>query len=70
MFENLIEINRNKNGDYYFIYSVPEVINHIRPGSKSRNEVIIIGVPQKRLREYLEACFIKATPFVDLEEPV
>lgn len=50
--DNLIEINRNHNGDYYFIFSVPGVVNHIRPGSKARNEVIIVGVPQGKLKDF------------------
>lgn len=52
-FDNLLEINRNQNGDYYFIYSVPNVKNHINPKAKSRDEVIIVGIPQKRLIQYL-----------------
>ena len=52
--DNLICINRNQNGDYYFIFSVNGVVNHIRPGSKSRDEVIIVGVPQKKLVSFLK----------------
>lgn len=51
--ENLLEINRNSNGDYYFIFSVPQVVNHIRPGSKKRDEVLIVGVPKKQLIKFL-----------------
>lgn len=52
--DGLLEINRNHNGDYYFIFKVDGVKNHIRPGSKDRDEVVIVGVPQKRLKEFLE----------------
>ena len=52
-FENLLEINRNQNGDYYFIFSVPDVKNHINSKAKPRNEVVIVGVPQKRLIQFL-----------------
>lgn len=55
-FENLLEINRNQNGDYYFIYSVPNVKNHIKPGTKSRDEVLIVGVPKSKLISYLNSC--------------
>lgn len=47
-------INRNQNGDYYFIFDVPNVKNHINPKAKSRNEIIIVGVPQKRLKDFLK----------------
>lgn len=70
LFSNLVSINWNENGDYYFIYSVPNVVNHIKPGSKSLNELIIVGVPQSRLCEYLNRCVDNLDVFVDLEEPV
>ena len=54
-FDNLIEINRNSNGDYYFIYSVPNVRNHINPKAKNRDEVIIVGVPKTKLVDYLNS---------------
>lgn len=55
-FENLLAINRNANGDYYFIYSVPNVRNNINAKAKGRNEVLIVGVPQKKLISYLRGC--------------
>lgn len=70
MFDNLISINRNDKGDYYFIYSVPNVVNHIKPGSKKRDEVIIVGVPQKRLVEYLNSVVKNHNNFIDLHDPV
>ena len=49
-FENLICINRNANGDYYFIYSVPQVTRGIRGKSKGHvDEVLIVGIPQSQL---------------------
>ena len=55
-FDDLLEINRNKDGNYYFIYSVKGVKNHINPKAKSRNEVIIVGINQKKLVTYLNNC--------------
>lgn len=52
---NLLEINRNKNGDYYFIFSIPNVRNKINTKAKNRNEVLIVGVPQNKLVNFLEA---------------
>ena len=52
-FADLLEINRNKNGDYYFIYQVPNVRNNINTKAKPRQEVLIVGVPQSQLRQYL-----------------
>ena len=54
-FDNLLEINRNKNGDYYFIYKVENVRNTINTKAKPRKEVLIVGVPQTRLTDYLNA---------------
>ena len=54
-FENLLEINRNQNGDYYFIYSVPNVRNNINTKAKARNELLIVGVPKKKLINYLRS---------------
>ena len=45
-----------KDGNYYFIYSVKGVKNHINPKAKSRNEVIIVGINQKQLVTYLNNC--------------
>ena len=54
-FENLLEINRNQNGDYYFIYSVPNVRNNINTKAKARNELLIVGVPKSQLIRYLRS---------------
>ena len=55
-FENLLAINRNANGDYYFLYSVPQVKRGIRGKSKAQvDEVLIIGVPKAKLVNYLRA---------------
>lgn len=51
---NLLEINRNKNGDYYFIFQVPNVRNKINVKAKPRDEVIIVGVPKDDLVDFLE----------------
>ena len=47
MFDNLLEINRNANGDYYFIYSVvaPRSINP--KAKRTANEVLIVGVHKR-----------------------
>ena len=55
-FENLLEINRNQNGDYYFIYSVPNVRNNINTKAKARNELLIVGVPKKKLIKF--TCYL------------
>ena len=55
-FENLLEINRNSNGDYYFIYSV-EAPRNINPSAKRKEqEVLIVGVSQAKLISYLRSC--------------
>ena len=54
---NLIEINRNHNGDYYFIYSIPNVKNYIKTGSKDRSELLVVGIPQSQLINYLKQEF-------------
>ena len=54
-FENLIAINRNANGDYYFIYSVPQVSRGMHGKTKGHvDEVLIVGIPQKDLVNYLQ----------------
>lgn len=54
-FENLLAINRNQNGDYYFLYSVPQVKRGMHGKTKSKvDEVLIIGVPQSKLVQYLQ----------------
>ena len=53
-FENLLAINRNENGDYYFLYAVPNVKRGIRGKSKGQvNEILIVGVPKANLISYL-----------------
>lgn len=53
-FEYLLAINRNENGDYYFLYSVPEVQRGIKGKNRSKvNEVLIVGVPKANLIKYL-----------------
>ena len=52
--DTLLEINRNQNGDYYFIFKVDNVRNTINTKAKPRNEVIIVGVPQKRMISFLK----------------
>ena len=55
-FDNLLEINRNKDGNYYFIYRV-EAPRSINPGAKRKaDEILIVGVPQNKLCSYLNAC--------------
>lgn len=61
---DLIEINRNPNGDYYFIYSIPKVVNHIKPGTQSRDEVLIVGVPKNKLINFLKSEFPGSEFFV------
>lgn len=53
--DNLMEINRNQNGDYYFIFNVPNVRNTINTKAKPRQEVLIVGVPQKKLVMFLRS---------------
>lgn len=50
----LSEINRNKNGDYYFIYEIPKVVNTINQKAKPRDELLIVGVPQNKLIDFLK----------------
>lgn len=50
----LDSINRNKNGDYYIIFRVPKVPRGMHGKTKGHvDEVLIIGVPQARLDEFL-----------------
>ena len=59
-FENLICINRNANGDYYFIYSVPQVTRGMHGKNKSHvDEVLIVGIPQSQLVNYLRQELVK-----------
>ena len=59
-FENLICINRNANGDYYFIYSVPQVARGMHGKSKGHvDEVLIVGIPQSQLINYLRQELVK-----------
>lgn len=51
---DLESINRNANGDYYFIFKVNGVRNTINTKAKSRDEVLIVGVPQKKLVSFLK----------------
>ena len=54
-FENLIAINRNENGDYYFIFKVPQVARGMHGKTKGHvDELLIVGVPQKKLVSYLQ----------------
>lgn len=53
-FDDLLEICRNENGDYYFIYKV-EAPRAINPKAKRKaREVIIVGVPKAKLVSYLK----------------
>ena len=59
-FKNLICINRNANGDYYFIYSVPEVARGMHGKNKGHvDEVLIVGIPQSQLVNYLRQELVK-----------
>ena len=59
-FENLICINRNANGDYYFIYSVPQVKRGMHGKNKGHvDEVLIVGIPQSQLVNYLRQELVK-----------
>lgn len=52
----LDSINRNENGDYYFIFKIPCSYGSInRKGKKPENEILIWGVPQARLIEAIKA---------------
>lgn len=54
-FENLIAINRNVNGDYYFIYKVPQVTRGMHGKTKGHvDELLIVGINQKCLVSYLQ----------------
>lgn len=59
MLDDLLEINRNSNGDYYFIYEVKNVKNYINVKGKPRQEVIIVGVPKSQLKTYLKSILSK-----------
>ena len=67
VFDNLLEINRNKDGNYYFIYSVPNVRNTINTKAKPRDEIIIVGINQKFLVKYLNNC-VKGRHYETLQE--
>lgn len=59
-FENLICINRNANGDYYFIYSVSQVKRGMHGKTKGHvDEVLIVGIPQSQLVNYLRQELVK-----------
>lgn len=66
-FDNLLSINRNQDGNYYFIYSVPKVRNKINTKAKSRDEVIIVGINQKYLVQYLNNC-VKGRQYEAIQE--
>ena len=49
-------INRNENGDYYFIFKVPNVARGMHGKTKGHvDELLIVGVPQKKLESFIEA---------------
>ena len=57
----LREINRNSNGDYYFIYEV-EAPRSVNPKAKRKaNELLIVGVPKAKLENYLRSQYGKST---------
>ena len=66
-FDNLLSINRNKDGNYYFIYSVPKVRNTINAKAKPRDELIIVGINQKYLVQYLNNC-VKGRHYETIQE--
>lgn len=53
--DSLVCINRNANGDYYFIYSVKARRSINAKAKRTADELLIVGVPQKRLISYLKA---------------
>ena len=56
----LEEINRNQNGDYYIIFRLPKVKRGIRGKSKGQvDELLIVGVPQKKIDAFLKAHYRK-----------
>lgn len=56
--DDLLEINRNGNGDYYLIFKVDNVRNNINVKAKSRNELIIVGVPKKKIIPFLRSLIL------------
>ena len=49
---NLVDVTMNKNGDFYFIYSV-EVQRGIKGKDKGKvKELLIVGVPKKNIEKY------------------
>lgn len=67
-FKNLICINRNANGDYYFIYSVPQVKRGMHGKTKGHvDEVLIVGIPQSQLINYLRGELAEKTCEVYVE---
>lgn len=49
-------INRNENGDYYFIFKLPKVARGMHGKTKGHvDELLIVGVPQAKLEDYIKA---------------
>ena len=52
----LDSINRNKNGDYYIIFRVPNVARGMHGKFKGHvDELLIIGVPQAKIDDFLKS---------------
>ena len=52
--EDLISISTNADGNFYFIFKIDNVRNTINVKAKPRNEILTVGVPKKRLKEFLK----------------
>lgn len=67
-FENLLCINRNQNGDYYFLYLVPKVKRGMHGKTKGHvDEVLIVGIPQSQLINYLRGELTEKTCYCYVE---
>ena len=52
----LEEINRNKDGNYYVIFKLPQVPRGLHGKSKGHvDEVLIIGVPKNKIDGFLRS---------------
>lgn len=54
-------IEKNQNGDFYIIYSLPskqKITKAVRDANKNgKREVIIVGIPKKKFRSYIPNIF-------------
>ena len=56
---NLIGISCNKDGNFYFLFQLPEHKWKISNNKKAANELIIVGIHRSKAMKFARKCGVK-----------